>query len=192
MKVAILGWGSLLWDARDEFDEQHYEWQFDGPILKLEFSRISQTRSGALTLVLDSTNGRPCQVAYALSRRTIPGDTIADLRSREGTATKNIGCYFLDGSSTHGRDPEVLNTIAAWASDKKIDVTIWTDLASNFREKGREKSSFTIERALNHLKSLDERGGPVCLDRIFTAISGALRGSVIHGGGGRGSVWTAG
>ena len=36
------------------------------------------------------------------------------------------------------------------------------------------------------------RAGPVCLDRISTALSEALRGSVIHGGGGRRSVWTVG
>jgi len=36
------------------------------------------------------------------------------------------------------------------------------------------------------------RAGPVPLDRISTAISGALRGSVIHGGDSRRSVWTVG
>jgi hypothetical protein len=41
VKIAILGWGSLLWDKRPEFDEQHDEWQFDGPKLKIEFSRVS-------------------------------------------------------------------------------------------------------------------------------------------------------
>lgn len=65
MKIAILGWGSLLWDQRAEFDKKHEDWQFDGPSLMLEFSRVSQTRNGALTLVLDFNNGKPCQVAYA-------------------------------------------------------------------------------------------------------------------------------
>ena len=42
------------------------------------------------------------------------------------------------------------------------------------------------------LEVAKERAGPIRLDRIFTAISGALRGSVIHGGDGRRSVWTVG
>ena len=91
MKIAILGWGSLLWDQRAEFDKQHEGWQFDGPSLKLEFSRVSETRNNALTLVLDSNNGNSCQVAYALSNRKNPDDAICDLRCREGTTLKNIG-----------------------------------------------------------------------------------------------------
>ena len=42
------------------------------------------------------------------------------------------------------------------------------------------------------LEHSSRRAGPVPLDRISTAISGALRGSVIHGGDSRRSVWTVG
>ena len=42
MKIAILGWGSLLWDEHAEFDKEHNDWQLEGPSLKLEFSRISR------------------------------------------------------------------------------------------------------------------------------------------------------
>lgn len=47
VKIALLGWGSLLWDKRPEFDEYHEPWQFDGPELPLEFSRfyLAQRRS---------------------------------------------------------------------------------------------------------------------------------------------------
>ena len=58
MKIAILGWGSLLWDKHPEFDEQHAEWHFDGPRLKIEFSRVSTLRNSALTLVLDTKSGK--------------------------------------------------------------------------------------------------------------------------------------
>ena len=57
MRIAILGWGSLLWDKRAEFDwfeKQYEQWQCDGPTLKLEFSRVSESRGNALTLVLDT------------------------------------------------------------------------------------------------------------------------------------------
>lgn len=69
--IAILGWGSLLWDtSHKDFDEQREDWRFDGPALKLEFSRKSaKRRLNALTLVIDPTHGQSCQVAYALSKR---------------------------------------------------------------------------------------------------------------------------
>jgi len=49
-----------------------------------------------------------------------------------------------------------------------------------------------VERGQRNIALLNIRAGPVCLDRISTALSEALRGSVIHGGGGRRSVWTVG
>jgi len=57
MTIAILGWGSLLWDKNHDFDNQHESWKFDGPLLPLEFSRISKSRDNALTLVIDELNG---------------------------------------------------------------------------------------------------------------------------------------
>ena len=94
MKIAILGWGSLIWDKQPEFDNQHADdWQYDGPCLKLEFSRVSERRNNALTLVLDPDNGKCCRVAYTLSRRENP-HTICDLRCREGTILKNVGFWF--------------------------------------------------------------------------------------------------
>lgn len=50
LRIAILGWGSLLWEGGQEFDTWHGPWQYDGPTLKLEFSRVSKKRLGALTL----------------------------------------------------------------------------------------------------------------------------------------------
>ena len=120
MKIAILGWGSLLWDERLEFDKQHEEWQFDGPRLKIEFSRVSRTRNGALTLVLDTKSGNDCQVAYALSTRTNPDDAICDVRSREGTTLRNVGFYFADNSRKQAREELVLKTIQNWASEKML------------------------------------------------------------------------
>jgi hypothetical protein len=158
VKIAILGWGSLLWDKNPEFDEQHGDWQFDGPCLKIEFSRVSQKRNGALTLVLDTKNGKSCQVAYAFSKRKSPDDAICDVRSREGTTLKNVGFYFADNSRKKAREEEVLRTIQNWASEKKIDVVIWTDLESNFQEKSKCGKPFSIEAALCHIQALDSEG----------------------------------
>ena len=98
-QIAILGWGSLLWDKRRDFDKWHGAWQFDGPILKIEFSRISSSRLGALTLVLDSVNGSDNQVAYCQSMRGNLSEAVEDLRIREGTSLANVGYIHRDGSA---------------------------------------------------------------------------------------------
>jgi hypothetical protein len=157
VKIAILGWGSLLWDKRPEFDNYHDDWQSNGPRLHIEYSRISETRNGVLTLVLDAQHGSECQVAYALSKRKNPDDAICDLRSREGTTLKNIGFYFADNSRNQARDPKVLEIIKSWASRNKIDVVVWTDLKSNFKVKSRDKELFSVKAALRHIQALDEK-----------------------------------
>jgi len=158
MKIAILGWGSLLWDHRNEFDEHHECWLYDGPSLKLEFSRVSQSRSDALTLVLDSHNGSSCVVAYAISKRKVPDDAICDLRCREGTILNKIGFYFADGTRRQSRDDESFESIRAWAAEKEIEVAIWTDLGSNFQDKSRGHMSFSVENAISHIQALDAEG----------------------------------
>jgi len=53
-----------------------------GPILKIEFSQLSKTRLGALTLVFDEEHGSPTTVAWCQSKRRSPEDAICDLRCR--------------------------------------------------------------------------------------------------------------
>lgn len=38
MKIAILGWGSLIWDKRPDFDDRHGKWEPDGPELPFDES----------------------------------------------------------------------------------------------------------------------------------------------------------
>jgi hypothetical protein len=152
--IVILGWGSLIWDARPDFDQQHGVWEMDGPTLPLEFSRVSASRADSLTLVLDEQNGSSCTVSHARSSRREPDDAIADLRCREGTTLANIGYYFRDGSRSNSRSKSALAVIAKWADGKGIDVVTWTDLASNFHSKSSQKCSFTVAAAVAHLQSL--------------------------------------
>ena len=79
-RIAILGWGSLLWDGDDHFDRWHDAWKYDGPSLRLEFSRVSSSRLGALTLVIDPQHGSETTVAWCLSKRKDADDAVADLR----------------------------------------------------------------------------------------------------------------
>lgn len=169
MKIAILGWGSLLWDTRPCFDKQHGDWQSDGPILNLEFSRVSDSRNAALTLVLDNKNGTPCKVSYVFSKRKNPDDAICDLRCREETTLANIGFYFADNSRKYNKNELTIKTIKDWAEAKSIDVVIWTDLVNNFEEKSKFKLPFSIKAAFSHLQALDCEGKKMAWEYISRA-----------------------
>ena len=165
-QIAILGWGSLLWDKRRDFNKWHGAWQFDGPILKIEFSRISSSRLGALTLVLDSVNGSDNQVAYCQSMRGNLSEAVEDLRIREGTSLANVGYIHRDGSA-RSRDAGSISMIEAWAATRAFDAVIWTDLQSNFTQKTGKP--FSVATAAEHIRSLSEDGRRAALDYIAKA-----------------------
>lgn len=149
-RTAILGWGSLIWEA-GPFDKWHGDWRYDGPRLNLEFSRVSESRLKALTLVIDRDNGVPIQVAWCLSRRDDPSGAQDDLRSREGTTGRNIGRVLLAQPDLNLAD-ESASTIAAWGRTHGLDAVVWTGLSNNFESAtGRP---FSVGLALAHLRSL--------------------------------------
>ncbi len=151
-QIALLGWGSLLWEGGSAFDSRHEPWQYDGPPLRIEFSRVSKSRSGALTLVIDPKNKVPIRVAWCLSRRQTIGEAIEDLRKREQTPVRNIGRFDVTGEM-NCRDPESLDSIGAWARELALDGVVWTDLRSNFARKTGEP--FSVGAAMRYLKSLE-------------------------------------
>src|SRR6266705_4978324 len=126
--IAILGWGSLLWEPGEDFEEWiELPWATDGPEMKIEFSIISDKRSGALTLVIDP-QGTTTAVAWCFSKRAQVEDAIADLRCRERTTMANIGSVCLDKLPAESKSPK--KEIIAWATKKKIDAVVWTALES--------------------------------------------------------------
>lgn len=151
--ILILGWGSLLWEAAPEFDRWHGPWHAEGPPLKLEFSRVSSSRDGILTLVIDPERGAVNSVAYTASRRALLPDAVADLRSREKTTAENIGRIGPAEGDHHYRDPASADAITAWAGANGAKAVVWTDLASNFGQKIGE--DFSVTSAMNYLKDLD-------------------------------------
>lgn len=159
MKIAILGWGSLIWDKKSERGKEFDRWRESqwkpakGLKLPLEFSRISTSREGALTLVIDDENGTKCSVHYALSKRTQLEDAIRDLRCREGTTSKYIGYWSVDRNCfEHG----YVKNIRDWVKAKNFDAVVWTALESNFKR--CKKVEFSVENAIQHLKDLSPEG----------------------------------
>lgn len=163
-QIALLGWGSLLWDRDEEFDRWHDEWRYDGPTLKLEFSRISDTRLGALTLVIDPQVDIANKVAWCLSKRKKPEDAVADLRCREGTTLENIGRLVLAESLP---SDDLSREIAAWAKERKLDVVVWTALESNFATKVGHR--FCVKEAIAYLKRLPPEGKAKAAEYIWRA-----------------------
>jgi hypothetical protein len=153
--IAILGWGSLLWDGGAVFDQLHEDWQLDGPSLPLEFSRVSASRGGALTLVIDAAHGAMVQVAWCRSRRAKLADAVADLRRREGTTDRNIGRYAADGRGQY-QEASAFAAIRAWATDQQLDGAVWTDLQGNFGDVVGEP--FSVDAALRYLARLEGDG----------------------------------
>jgi hypothetical protein len=165
-RIAILGWGSLIWAPRSLPLEG--AWQTGGPALPVEFSRISA--DCRLTLVVDSVNGAAVPTRYALSPRKDLDDAIRDLKEREGTTTKRIGYVELDSRRDSGAFPEqvaVHDGVAEWARSHGFSAVIWTALPTNFAKKtGRP---FSVQNASEYLRSLPESAREVALKYIGNA-----------------------
>src|ERR1700688_4143902 len=95
MKIAILSWGSLIKSGRGRGLAIGTEWRMSGPILPIEFSRVSQSgdRAGCLTLVIDEKNGVPVPTRYALSVHTNLDWALANLRNTENITFKYSAGY---------------------------------------------------------------------------------------------------
>jgi hypothetical protein len=166
-KIAILGWGSLLWEkTHREFDKHHGAWNLDGPVLKLEFSRKSVSRLNALTLVIDAIRGEECKVAYALSKRRTVEKALTDLREREGTSRRNIGCVFTDGSRLQGREARSVDVILQWSEGASLDVVLWTDLPVDFGDV--PKNEF-VKAAVNHIQQLPAEAKALAAEYVWRA-----------------------
>ena len=64
MKIAILGWGSLIWQPKELKFVANIGWKENGPVLPIEFARIS--KDGRLTLVI-TANGTEVPTLYSVS-----------------------------------------------------------------------------------------------------------------------------
>jgi len=148
MKIAFLGWGSLIWDIG--VLKIKGCWKTDGPFLPIEFARISM--DGRLTLVLYPGASR-VQTLWALSAYNDLKQAIENLACREKTSMNNIGFVnIMDNSSRCNAVPNILPTIQCWAREKKLDAVVWTDLPSNFKEE--EKKELNEDNVIEYLRTL--------------------------------------
>lgn len=150
MRVAIIAWGSLIWDKKEL--QISNDWNEEGVTLPIEFARVSKDER--LTLVITEEHGTHIETYWALSYFSNMDDAIENLRKREGTNKNGIGFISLDTGESHSQFSHgIIKKITEWAKSKEIDGVIWTDLGSNFEQK--TNSAFTIESALKYLDSLE-------------------------------------
>jgi hypothetical protein len=142
MKIAILGWGSLIWQPKELAYNKTFGWQKDGPILPIEFARIS--KDGRLTLVI-TENGTKVSVLFTLSNYHNLEEATLNLAVREGSGRNNIGSYDKNKdtfSSKFRFEDELKN----WIKNTDFDAVIWTNLDENWSTK--------INNRIEYLKEL--------------------------------------
>jgi hypothetical protein len=173
MNIAILGWGSLVPDPRGLPIADG--WHQGGPVLPIEFSRISKDgqRAGCLTLVIDEVQGSEVPTHYAVSTRTELAQAITDLQEVEGTPNReNIGfCNIAtrqDSPRARLKHPNALARIRDWAEKNGFHAVVWTALGPRFKD-GSPGVPFTPAAALDYLNGLPPATKELALQYIRTA-----------------------
>ncbi len=152
MRIAILGWGSLLWCPRKL--ETVGEWQPDGPRLPIEFARISGEKATKLTLVL-LEGVEPIKTYWIRSAKSRLDEARENLRVREGKGLDlgDIGYITRDACGWFVPFAQIERLLRDWLRRKAyLEAVIWTGLRSNFEEKCRKP--FSVENAVAWLRDL--------------------------------------
>lgn len=160
MKIACLGWGSLVWDPREL--PLRTEWLPDGPTIRVEFVRQSGKENGRITLVILQT-AEPVISKWAEMNSDDPDEAAEMLRLREGKPyRRHIGQWRVGQA-----DPESLPGLSDWAAERNVDAVTWTALPPKFQgEEGRIPS---VEEVATYLNSLPEGPRAEALEYIRNA-----------------------
>lgn len=152
MKIACLGWGSLIWDAGSLKTKS--VWFENGPKLPIEFAR--QSSDDRITLVI--VRGKEIswvQSLWALLEVKNMEDATEMLRKREGIPKRNIDKHI--GSCTSSevveRDDEIAKSIHNWLVRNDLDGVVWTDLPPKF--KGVNDRVPSVQEIIKHIQSLE-------------------------------------
>lgn len=153
MDIAIIGWGSLIWDLEILESQVDPRWQRgQGPVLPLEFSRISPKRKKALALIVDPDHGTECATSLVVSKRRSLDDAIQDLAARERAPLERIGHASLDGlwqSTVSGLESQ----LESWLRESGFSAAVWTDLPGNFQDE--TGAPYTLPAAIAYLRTLE-------------------------------------
>lgn len=134
--VAIIGWGSLIWDPENLSPHIVGGWRMGGgPALPLEFSRISPKRKMGLALCIDEGVGAPCATHAIRSARGDVDAARVDLAARERAPLDLIGMVC---ARTGRRAGAGADHAAAWVAANGALGAVWTALPPNFTDHAAE------------------------------------------------------
>ncbi|MFW0697266.1 hypothetical protein [Pantoea sp. R13S299] len=142
MKIACLGWGSLIWKTGAL--PVASQWHHDGPEIPIEFVRIAD--GGELSTAI-CLNARPVPVLWAWLNTASLESACRALRLREAipdSRADGIGMMTVTETS--------VGPLAEWAQAKGIEGVIWTGLPA--RMAGVEGQIPTLDDARHYLQSL--------------------------------------
>lgn len=153
MKIAILAWGSLIWQPKDLFFDKSFGWKEDGPNLPIEFARIS--KDGRLTLVI-TQNGTLVPTLYSLSKYETLDEAILNLAVREGSGRTSIGSYNKS-KNEFSHNVFFKERIVDWMNERAFDGVIWTNLGENWDIKNESMEiveNIKPDERIEYLKTL--------------------------------------
>ncbi|TDV62621.1 hypothetical protein [Pseudomonas sp. LP_7_YM] len=143
MKIACLGWGSLIWKPGVLPVASH--WFNDGPELPIEFSRVGDGGELATAICL---NAPACQVLWAMLATESLDEAVRALRVREqipAERSDGVGIFTINSST--------VGLLGKWAADRQLDAVIWTALPPRFDD--NEGLIPSLDDVLAYLISLD-------------------------------------
>lgn len=167
MRIAVLGWGSLIWDQGDLNVEGN--WKENGPKLPLEFCRLSSfgDERERVTLVIDEIIGVECNSLWEIMKCNNLDEAKANLQKREGCLASGI--HFLNRASQPKRNYE--KNIHNFLSEENLDAVIWTALKSNWADK--RKCEYSQTELWNYLN--EKKGTLSYIDEYFTKAPSQVR-----------------
>ncbi len=158
MKIACLGWGSLIWNPKNLLIQN--KWFEDGPILRVEFTR--QSDDGRMTLIIDN-EAKPVRTLWALMTTDNLKASVESLKKRESIKKDDL-IHFIE--VTDETADETKQTIIDWLKYQNLDAAIWTGLSLN---KGIQKERPDIESVIRHLRELEHNARKVAEEYIRKA-----------------------
>jgi hypothetical protein len=152
MTIAIIGYGSLIWDLDDLAPKVAGGWQLGaGPGMPVEFARVSQKRKQGLVLVVEDALNHSCPTSVIESRRDRLADAVDDLAARERTHLGHIG-WATRAGDVISRFDGLAESVVRWLGQTAYEAAVWTDLDGNFEE--HTGAAFSHDTALGYLKTL--------------------------------------
>lgn len=145
MKIACLGWGSLIWNIGALPIQR--EWFKDGPFAPVEFTR--QSSDGRITLVIDPT-AQPVRLLWAHMLPTDLQTARVALRDREGIPGRGweprIASWKPEEPS-----PASIPDLPKWADARGLEAVIWTALGPKFDD---QEETPSVDQVIGYLRGL--------------------------------------